>query len=273
MEKDMLPLSWKEMVSLRLQCGADQKDEVVSALWEDGTQGITEVDLNANRVELRAFFEGPFEAAAYGVYGARWEEEPDVDWAAETRARWPGIAVGERIWVVPPWNDDVTPEGRVRLVINPGVGFGTGADLTTQLCLEALERELKPSDTVFDFGTGSGILALAAHALGAKSVSAADIDLDSVLAARDDLPPAVGLFVGSIRSVREGSVDVLLANLNAETIANHAAEMARVLRPGGRVIISGVPPRHGERVVKALTANGIPPREVHERDIWLRIVC
>ncbi|MBL8236381.1 MAG: 50S ribosomal protein L11 methyltransferase [Bryobacterales bacterium] len=261
------------MVSLRLECDAEQKDELIAALWENETLGVTEVDLNANRVGLTAFFDAPFDAAAYAAYGARWEEEPEVDWAAETRARWPGFAVGERFWVAPPWNEEPTPEGRVRLVINPGVGFGTGADLTTQLCLEALERELRTADTVFDFGTGSGILALAAQALGARAVLAADIDLDAVLAAREDLPAAVGLFVGSIRSVRDASVDVLLANLNAETIANHAAEMRRVLRPGGRVIISGVPPRHGERVVKALTANGIPPREVHEQDIWLRIVC
>lgn len=261
------------MVSLRLECGAEQKDDLVAALWENGTLGITEVDLNANRTELRAFFAEEFDAAAYAAFGARWEEEPDIDWAAETRAAWPGREIGERWFVVPPWNEDPTPAGRVRLTINPGVGFGTGADLTTQLCLEALERELRPTDTVFDFGTGSGILALAANALGAKAVAAADIDFDAVLAAREDLPEAVGLFVGSIRSIRDASIDVLLANLNAETIANHAAEMRRVLRPGGRVIISGVPPRHGERVVKALTANGIPPREIHEQDIWLRIVC
>lgn len=261
------------MVSLRLECNADQKDELVAALWEDGTQGITEVDLNANRVELRAFFEEEFDAAAYAAHGARWEVEPDIDWAAETRKAWPGRMVGKRFWIVPPWNEDETPEGRVRLVINPGVGFGTGADLTTQLCLEALEREVRPEDVVFDFGTGSGILALAAHAIHTKKVLAADIDTDAVLMAKEDLPPEVGLFVGSIRSIRDASIDLLLANLNAETITNHAADMARVLRPGGRVIISGVPPRHGERVVKALTANGIPPREVYEQDIWLRIIC
>ena len=261
------------MVSLRLECGAEEKDEVIAALWEEGTQGVTEVDLPANRTELRAFFDAPFDAAAFAPFGPRWEEEPDVDWAAASRAAWPAREVGTRWFVVPPWNEDPVPAGRVRLVINPGVGFGTGADLTTQLCLEAIERELRPEDSVFDFGTGSGILALAAYALGARAVIAADIDWDAVLAAREDLPEGVGLFVGSIRSVRDGSVDLLLANLNAETIANHAADMRRVLRPGGRVIISGVPPRHGERVVKALTANQMPPREVYEQDIWLRIVC
>ncbi|MBI2688338.1 MAG: 50S ribosomal protein L11 methyltransferase [Acidobacteria bacterium] len=258
------------MVSLRLECGPEQKDELIAALWEEGTLGVTELDLPGNRTELRAFFAEPFDAVAIG---GRWEEEPEVDWAAETRAAWPGFTVGERWWIVPPWNDQPTPEGRVRLVINPGMGFGTGADLTTRLCLEGLERELRTEDVVFDFGTGSGILALAAHALGARAVSAADIDVDAVRGAREDLPVSIGLFVGSIRSVRDESVDLLLANLNAETIANHAAEMRRVLRAGGRVIVSGVPPRHGERVVKALTANGLPPREVHEEDIWLRIVC
>lgn len=261
------------MVSLRLECTTEKKDDLVAAMWERDTQGITEIDLNANRTRLIAFFLEPFEASEFAAYDPLWEEEPDVDWAAETRAAWPARLVGERFFVVPPWNEDETPAGRVRLVINPGVGFGTGADLTTQLCLEALERELRPEDTVFDFGTGSGILALAASALGAKSVNAADIDLDAVMAARVDLPARVGVFVGSIRSIRNESVDVLLANLNAETIANHAGEMRRVLRKDGRVIISGVPPRHGQRVIKALTANNMPPREVHEQDIWLRIVC
>lgn len=261
------------MVSLRLECSVEQKDELIAAFWEDGTEGVTEVDLNGNRTELRAFFAQRFDASAYSAYGARWEEEPDIDWAAEARAAWPGREIGERWFVVPPWNEDPAPEGRIRLVINPGVGFGTGADLTTRLCLEALERELRPEDSVFDFGTGSGILALAAHAMGSARVIAADIDLDAVLAAREDLPAAVGLFVGSIRSIQDASVDMLLANLNAETIANHAPEMRRVLRPGGRIIISGVPPRQRERVVKALTANGMPPREVYEEDIWLRIVC
>jgi hypothetical protein len=76
------------MVSLRLECSVEQKDELIAALWEDETQGVTEIDLNANRVELRAFFAEQFDAAAYAAFDPRWEEEPDVDWAAETRARW-----------------------------------------------------------------------------------------------------------------------------------------------------------------------------------------
>jgi len=261
------------MVSLHLTCGNDDKDKILAALWEAGTAGVTETDLPGNECALRAFFESPVDHSEFMDYSPRWEQEPDVDWAAESRAAWPARVVGERWFIVPPWNEDAVPEGRVRLVINPGIGFGTGNDLTTQLCLEALEREWSAGDAVLDFGTGSGILALAAHALGSKTVAACDIDDDAVRAARLDLPEAIGLFTGSIRSIRDASIDLLLANLNAETIANHAAEMCRVLRPGGRVIISGVPPRHGERVSKALTANGIPPREVHEEQIWLRIVC
>lgn len=262
-----------EMVSLRLECSLDEKDGLIAALWEAGTAGVTEIDLPANRVELRAFFAEPVDDSAFAAYAPRWEEEPEIDWAAETRAAWPARTVGNRFFIVPPWNTESVPEGRVRLTINPGVGFGTGADLTTQLCLEALERELKPSDTVLDFGTGSGILALGAEALGARTVAACDIDEDAIRAAHVDLPDRIGLFLGSIRSVRTGSVDLLLANLNAETIAIHAPEMIRVLRTGGRIIMSGIPPRHAERVAKAMTANGAPPREIHEDGIWVRIVC
>lgn len=261
------------MECLRLQCAAERKDEWVEALWEDGTLGVTEIDLPGNRCELRAFFDARFAADRYSAASPEWHHEPDVDWAEETRAAWPAREVGERWFIVPPWNEDAIPEGRIRLVINPGVGFGTGADQTTQLCLEALERELRAGDTVFDFGTGSGILALAAARLGAAAVIAGDIDHDALVGAKEDVGEEVCLFTGSIRSVRDASIDLLLANLNAETITNHAADMRRVLRDGGRVIISGVPPRHGERVVKALTAHGLPPREVVERDIWVRIVC
>lgn len=261
------------MVSLHLKLPATEKDAVIATLWEAGTAGVTESDLPSNECALQAFFESPIDDSGFANYSPRWEEEPDIDWAAETRAAWPARTVGLRWFIVPPWNEDAVPANRIRLVINPGIGFGTGNDLTTQLCLEALECEWRLGDTVLDFGTGSGILALAASALGAKKVVACDIDDEAVRAARLDLPGNIGLFTGSIRSVRDASIDLLLANLNAETIANHAAEMRRVLRPGGRVIISGVPPRHRDRVSKALSANGLPPREVYEEQIWLRIVC
>jgi ribosomal protein L11 methyltransferase len=154
-------------------------------------------------------------------------------------------------------------------VINPGIAFGTGADTTTQLALEVLERTVRPGDRVFDFGTGSGILALAALRLGAAQVHGCDIDHDAVVAAREDMPAEIGLFTGTLRSIQPQWADVIFANINAETVAHNAEEMKRVLKPGGRLIVGGIPPRHADRVIKALGAQEWTLRERVDRDIWV----
>lgn len=257
------------MHSLELDCSHDEKDDIIAQLWELDTAGVTELDLTANRVTLRAFFAEPFDASAFSAYNPQWAEEPDIDWQKESEAAWPGREVGERLFVAPPWSMEPTPPGRIRLVINPGIAFGTGADTTTQLALEVLERTVRPGDKLLDFGTGSGILALAAHHLGAASVHGCDIDHDAVVAARHDMPPAIGLFTGTLRSVQDQWADVILANINAETVSHNASEMKRVLKPGGRLIVGGIPPRHAERVINALGAQEWILRERVDRDIWV----
>jgi len=257
------------MHSLTLDCTQDEKDELLGRLWELDTAGVTENDLTASRVSLRAFFDEPFDSTEFAAFDPQWAEEPDTDWQAESEAAWPGRPVGERLFIAPPWCQEPTPPGRERVVINPGVAFGTGADTTTQLALEILERTVQPGDRVFDFGTGSGILALAALRLGAAAVHGCDIDHDAIVAARADMPAEIGLFTGSLRSIESHWADVIFANINAETVSHNAEEMKRVLKPGGRLIVGGIPPRHAERVIKALSAQQWTLRERVDRDIWV----
>ena len=126
------------------------------------------------------------------------------DWVAFAREYLQPMEIGQRIFVVPEWRDDATPPGRIRIEVNAGLAFGTGAHETTRLCLEAIERHLRPGMTVADVGTGSGILSEAAIKLGAGAAYACDTDHGAVIVARENFARAgvaVPVFVGSADSI------------------------------------------------------------------------
>ncbi len=128
------------------------------------------------------------------------EEEP-TDWERVSREAWPPICVGERFYLVAPWDEAAaTPEGRLRLEIYPGMACGTGRHPATQLCLQAIERFVRPGARVLDVGSGSGILSDAARLMGAARVIGCDIDPDAVRIARERVD--VPMFVGSVDAVR-----------------------------------------------------------------------
>jgi len=243
----------------------------VARLWELGTTGIIEDEQPGGQVVLRAFFPEPFPAAEFGPWNARWEEEEEKNWARIVMESWEPINVGERLFVVPDWRDEPTPHGRVRLVIHPGIAFGTGYHPTTQMCLEAVERCLRPTDTVLDLGCGAGILAQAAGLLGAPRILACDIDPVATTAAAENLRLAgtrAFLYTGSARAVRDGAIDLLVANITAETLIAAAPEVRRLLAPGGRAILSGFAPARREEVRAAYSAAGFAPLDSAERGGW-----
>jgi ribosomal protein L11 methyltransferase len=127
---------------------------------------------------------------------------------------------------------------------------GTGAAPATQTCLELIERWIRPGQSVFDLGTGTGILASAASLLGASPVLACDIDIEAAAIARRNLARDIAVFAGSLRSVRTASVEVVVANLNAETLAANGGELLRVRRDA--LILAGFPDDQAEIVRKAI---------------------
>ncbi|WP_312942065.1 50S ribosomal protein L11 methyltransferase, partial [Oscillibacter sp.] len=105
------------------------------------------------------------------------ESLKEEDWAYGWQKYYKPLNIGQRLLVIPQWEQDtVNPGDRVPLILDPGLAFGTGSHATTRLCLEALEQVVKPGDTVLDLGCGSGILSIAALKLGATSATAVDID-------------------------------------------------------------------------------------------------
>jgi len=214
------------MYQIRIEVKAALQDTLIAELWEAGTLGVVEGD-----GFVEAFFDDFETAARFGTP----LPAPDRDWVQETEDAWPPLLVGEKFFVVAPWRTEPTPPGRFRLEINPGMQCGTGQHPCTRLCLEAMERIIRPGDRVLDVGTGSGILSIAAKMLGATTVVACDIDPD---AARE-----AAFFIGSVDAVATNAFDVVIANISEIVIGELKPEFDRV---APRRILSGFQDAAGE---------------------------
>lgn len=224
------------MRSVLFRIDAAQEDLLIADLWELGTTGVAEEPGG-----LRAFFED-FVAIAeslkrYEPLIVETREEPTRDWKLVSREGWDPVLAGQRFFIVPPWLESDTPPGCTRLVIDTGIGFGSGRHESTRLMIEALENHLKPGDAVFDIGCGSGILSAVAEVLGARRVFACDIDYESVKRSR--LHTRAPGFAGSADAVRGDTGDIVAVNISAAVIDALAAEIGRVARPGGFILLAG----------------------------------
>ena len=260
------------MFSIDLNCAQEDKEMTVADLWEEGCTGIVELD---DIGRLRAFFDDDSrQADLQSRFGGEVRPADTRDWVAFAQEFLKPMEIGPKIFVCPEWRDDPTPAGRIRIVVNAGLAFGTGAHETTRLCLEAIERHLKPGMTVVDVGTGSGILAEAAVKLGASEVLANDNDPEAVAVAGENFEKAgvkVDLSVGSADAFAADLADIIVANISPAWIADLAPEWVRVLKPAGVGILSGFEAGDVERVSAALRAAGARVTGVFGEHDWRMI--
>ncbi|MCB1749019.1 MAG: 50S ribosomal protein L11 methyltransferase [Gammaproteobacteria bacterium] len=180
-----------------------------------------------------------------------------TDWAENWKRHWQPLVFGGGLCVCPSWCE-APPGVRHVLQIDPGQAFGTGTHETTALCLDWLAAAGLEHCDVIDYGSGSGVLALAAAALGARAVWAVDIDDAAIATARANVLAngAAGVVeVGGPEVVAGRVADVLVANILLEPLLALGARLAGLVHPGGRIALSGLLVGQADAVIAAYAAD------------------
>jgi ribosomal protein L11 methyltransferase len=201
---------------------------------------------------------GIFLEAGFAVQTPTESIVADQDWVSMTQNQFDPIQIGERIWIVPSWHQKPSVPGAICLAVDPGLAFGTGSHPTTRLCLEWLEQYCKipvcKTQTLLDYGCGSGILAIAAKKLGFQTVFGTDIDPQAIESARTNanqnqteiefqLPDDIDAAIGS------QPFDVVIANILANPLQVLAPALIARVKDGGQLILSGILERQAQEVI------------------------
>ena len=206
------------------------------------------------------------------------------DWATSWQKYYQPLPAGERLYIVPDWlRSTPLPEGKTPIYLNPGLTFGTGNHASTRMCLAELEDLVRPGSRVLDLGCGSGILSIAALALGAGYAQGVDIDPKAARvayenAALNDFTEASGrcrFFAGDIlsdpalrRQCGEEGYDLVVANIVADVIIPLSRFAGEFMNPGGAFLCSGIIGPRAEEVAASLRQNGFVIVNRREDNGW-----
>ena len=198
------------------------------------------------------------------------------DWASTWKQYYKPVHVGRRIVVRPSWEEYRAVDGELVIELDPGMAFGCGTHPTTSLCLKLLENYIRGGERIYDVGTGSGILAVAAAALGAGRVVAVDLDPVACRAAaenvaRNRVEGIVRVVQGNLLDNLNGGAD-LVVQYHCQCDYSLAPDAAAALVPGDFLIASGII-RHRAEVQDALEEAGLTPWEQLEEGEWTAIVA
>ena len=223
-------------------------------------------------------------AQACGTLLMTMDSLQDADWENNWKQYYKPMEIGERLLVIPQW-EQAESGGRVPLILDPGLTFGTGSHATTRLCLTVLEKAVQGGEKVLDLGCGSGILSIAALRLGAVSAKAVDIDEKCLTVAYENAAlngigknrytVLVGdvLSDGALREKLGGGYDVVVANIVADVIMGLAPIVRQFLKPGGLFLCSGIIDTRAEEVAESLRQNGWEIEKTRSGEGWFSYAC
>lgn len=208
----------------------------------------------------------------------------DSDWENNWREYYKPIEVGEKLVVVPEW-EDIPDDGRVPLRLDPGLIFGTGSHATTRMCLAALENYAGEGKKFLDLGCGSGILGIGALVLGSSYCVGCDIDpkapdvamsnaaLNGIGSDRFKVYAGDIIYDAFLRRMLGAGYDAVLANIVSDVIIPLSAHVRQFMKPGAVFITSGIIDGRQDEVRSALEANGFEILEHRNEEEWHCFVC
>ena len=274
------PRSW---VEVRVEVPSALVEPVANFLIESGSPGVVQEEVagkaGTGKERVVAYFRTPRSfpiqrkkirkylsslAPPPGSWSFRWRGLREEKWAEAWKDNFKPLRVTRHMVVTPPWERYAGKAGDLVIEIDPGMAFGTGTHPTTRMCLQALEA-LIPSfvhpPSVLDFGTGSGILAIAAQKLGAKETVAVDIDPAAIRNARKNasanhLHGRIDFRVGSGQSLR-GRFGIVVANLLPQELLKAADFLARRVSPAGYLVVSGILKKQEKEIASTFAKKGL----------------
>ena len=257
--------------------GLSDCETTVTVYLPENSQGLD--NLNAIKGILKTLkdndFEGSFGRLEYELKNVREE-----DWANNWKQYFKPLCIGDKILVKPSWESVEPNEKRTVLEIDPASSFGTGQHNTTQLCLELLEKYIKPGDSLLDLGCGSGILSIGAILLGAEKACAVDIDENSIKIAaenakknniaKEKYTALCGNIISDI-GLREqigNGFDVVCANIVADVLVAMSPLFEDFVKENGILVVSGIIDSRKDEVLNVIKERGFELLETSEKEDW-----
>ena len=211
---------------------------------------------------------------------------PDMDWEESWKENYPPQPIGEKLVVLPYWMAQEDTQGRLPVILDPGLTFGTGAHPSTQMVIEAMEQIVQPGFACLDLGSGSGILSIAALRLGAKTAVGVDIDNKAEGIARENAAyngfaaPEFTALTGNVTAdkplmdtLRQAHYDLVLVNIVADVIIGLSPVLPNFLDANSTLICSGILDTRLQDVCAALEKAGLEVIQQRSREDWRCVVA
>jgi ribosomal protein L11 methyltransferase len=221
-----------------------------TGLWETcKLVALFSDDVNVVEIARNAASIAEFQLPAYDISSVE-----DVDWVQQNRDQFQPIQISPRIWIVPTWHAAPVADA-INIGLDPGAAFGTGSHPTTRLCLQWLEANVNKDPNIacekmLDYGTGSGILAIAAMKLGAQHAMGVDIDAQAVETARYNATQNnVAIDFATTDHPLDYVADVTVANILANPLKVLAPLLASHTKPGGRLALAGILDHQADEII------------------------